>query len=237
MWALNSEDYPVSVRVITFSLFAALVCICVVPWASGQVGQEPRKNEQSASQNQAKTPSDDHSAESTGPRSPGVKEDEPSIQIYLVGGGRLQVKDVRETNEGIWYQRGSVTTLLDRKRVARIERPSPIQPATPSVPVQDSANWTISNSAKVETFFITKFGHRLPTTAFGQSDLHTRWGLDHRQGIDVGLLPDSREGQALLEFLRSEKIPFLVFRNAVPGVATGPHIHIGNASHRILYAR
>ena len=70
------------------------------------------------------------------------------------------------------------------------------------------------------------------TSAFGQSDLHTRWGLDHRNGMDVGLHPDSVEGRALIEFLRAESIPFLVFRGPVPGVATGPHIHIGNRSSR-----
>ena len=65
-----------------------------------------------------------------------------------------------------------------------------------------------------------------------KSDLHTRWGLDHRNGMDVGLHPDSVEGRALIEFLRAESIPFLVFRGPVPGVATGPHIHIGMPSHR-----
>jgi hypothetical protein len=34
--------------------------------------------------------------------------------------------------------------------------------------------------------------------------------------------------------LKTEKIPFLVFRHAIPGVATGPHIHIGFPSHRYL---
>jgi len=219
------------VRIIALSLFAALVSINAASWASGQ---ELRKKEEGTSQSQPKTATDDSSAKSVGAPVSGVKEVEPSIRIYLVGGGEMQVEDVRETSEGIWYKRGNVTTLLDRKRVARIERLSPIETAPPSVAVQGSANWSISDSARVENFFIAKFGRRLPTTAFGQSDLHNRWGLDHRQGIDVGLHPDSREGLALLEFLRSEKIPFLTFRNAVPGVATGPHIHIGNASHRFL---
>jgi hypothetical protein len=34
--------------------------------------------------------------------------------------------------------------------------------------------------------------------------------------------------------LRAEKIPFLVFRHAISGVATGPHIHIGRPSRRYL---
>jgi hypothetical protein len=50
--------------------------------------------------------------------------------------------------------------------------------------------------------------------------------------MDVGLHPDSVEGRALIEFLRAQSIPFLVFRGPVPGVATGPHIHIGNRSPR-----
>jgi hypothetical protein len=36
------------------------------------------------------------------------------------------------------------------------------------------------------------------------------------------------EGRALIKFLRSEGIPFLAFRGPIPGVATGPHIHIVN---------
>src|SRR6266446_6948651 len=48
----------------------------------------------------------------------------------------------------------------------------------------------------------------------------------------VSLHPDGAEGQALLNFLRSNGIPFLAFRAAIPGTATGPHIHIGRPSHR-----
>jgi hypothetical protein len=62
--------------------------------------------------------------------------------------------------------------------------------------------------------------------------LHNRWGLDHRNAMDVGISPDSVEGQALMEFLRANGIPFAAFRVAIPGSATGPHIHIGLPSHR-----
>ena len=154
----------------------------------------------------------------------------PLISIELVGGGRLQVEELRETSDGIWYKRGGVTTLLDPARVARIERSG--QPTEVSAPAQDSQRWSLADSKKVENFFLAKFGRPLPTSAFGQSDIHDRWGLDHRQGMDVGLHPDSVEGLALVDFLRAEKIPFLTFRHAIPGVATGPHIHIGFPSHR-----
>jgi hypothetical protein len=34
-------------------------------------------------------------------------------------------------------------------------------------------------------------------------------------------------------YLRANGIPFTAFHFAVPGQATGPHIHIGLPSHRI----
>ncbi|HSB27648.1 MAG TPA: hypothetical protein VLE19_07330 [Pyrinomonadaceae bacterium] len=165
---------------------------------------------------------------------PEQKTEPTLISIQLVGGGRLQVEDVQETNDGIWYRRGGVTTLLDPKRVLRIERPSSGQNKQLSATAEEPQHWSLADATKVENFFFTKFSRPLPTSAFGQSDIHDRWGLDHRQGLDVGLHPDSVEGVALVEFLRAERIPFLVFRRAIPGVATGPHIHIGHPSHRYL---
>lgn len=210
-------------RVIAPFLLATILFISGILTA---MGQESRKNDKPASQTSEVRSSDSTTAASS------EEKEKPSTVIYIVGGGKLQVDELRETSEGIWYKRGNVTTLLDRKKVVRIERPSTRENESPSAP-QSSRTWTIADSAKVNTFFFTRFGRPLPTTAFGQSDLHDRWGLDHRQGIDVGLHPDSPEGMALIQFLRSENIPFLVFRTAIPGVATGPHIHIGNASHRI----
>jgi len=93
--------------------------------------------------------------------------------------------------------------------------------------------WSIAEAPKVERFFSQTFGRRLPITALGQSDTHNRLGFDHRDSIDVGVHPDSREGQTLINFLRAAGIPFLAFRRAVPGAATGPHIHIGRPSGRM----
>jgi hypothetical protein len=50
--------------------------------------------------------------------------------------------------------------------------------------------------------------------------------------MDISLRPDEPEGQALIDFLKRNGIPFSAFRTAIPGVATGPHIHIGMPSHR-----
>lgn len=96
-----------------------------------------------------------------------------------------------------------------------------------------SAAWSIGNLTGVQSFFYNAFGRSLPTSAVGQSATHNRLGYDHRNAVDVALHPDSAQGQALINYLQNQGIPFLAFRAAVPGVATGPHIHIGNASHRI----
>ena len=93
--------------------------------------------------------------------------------------------------------------------------------------------WSLSEAAGIKQFFAGRFGRVLPIGAFGQSALHNRWGYDHRNAMDVGVNPDSNEGQALMGYLRANGIPFTAFRFAVPGVATGPHIHIGLPSHKI----
>jgi hypothetical protein len=93
--------------------------------------------------------------------------------------------------------------------------------------------WSLSEAGAIKQFFMLRFGHPLPIHVFGQSPLHDRWGYDHRNAMDIGLNPDSTEGQALVEYLRANGIPFTAFHFAIPGVATGPHIHVGLPSHRI----
>ena len=209
MWLLTKRT--IFVKVFASTLLFLFVAVQAASLVSAQVGQDTDKKQES--------PSSENKTEA------------PLISIELVGGGRLQVEELIETRDGIWYKRGGVTTLLDRTRVARIERSSD-QTEPVAAAAQDSPPWSLADSKKVENFFFTKFRRPLPTSAFGQSDIHDRWGLDHRQGMDVGLHPDSLEGVALVNFLRAEKIPFLIFRHAIPGVATGPHIHIGRPSPR-----
>jgi hypothetical protein len=96
-----------------------------------------------------------------------------------------------------------------------------------------ASSWSLTGFAGIQNFFSSKFGRNLPTSAFGQSATHNQLGYDHRNAVDVALHPDSAEGQALIDYLRSQGIPFLAFRGAVPGVATGAHIHIGSPSHRL----
>jgi hypothetical protein len=96
-----------------------------------------------------------------------------------------------------------------------------------------AGSWSLANLGAVRQFFSTTFGKALPVSTIGQSATHNRMGWDHRHAVDVGLHPDSNEGRALIAYLQNSGIPFLAFRGAVPGVSTGPHIHIGSPSHRL----
>lgn len=93
--------------------------------------------------------------------------------------------------------------------------------------------WSINEAGAVMQFFARSFGRQLPVSSFGQSPVHDRWGYAHHNAMDVGVSPDSAEGRALMEYLRSSGIPFTAFRWAIPGTATGPHIHIGRPSSKI----
>ena len=97
----------------------------------------------------------------------------------------------------------------------------------------ESGHWSLATLPQVQQFFAQAFGHLLPISTIGQSATHNRLGWDHRNSVDVGVHPDSAEGRALMSYLQSSGIPFLAFRAAIPGVATGPHIHIGFPSHRL----
>ena len=92
--------------------------------------------------------------------------------------------------------------------------------------------WALSEVGKIQAFYQQRFGRPLPIAVLGQGAIHNQWHFDHRNAMDVSLSPDSAEGQALMEYLRSNGIPFSAFRRAIPGTATGPHIHVGKPSHR-----
>jgi hypothetical protein len=113
-------------------------------------------------------------------------------------------------------------------------KPAVKQLVKPTAMIRSTAgSWSLGNLGAVRQFFSTTFGKTLPISTIGQSATHNRMGWDHRHAVDVGLHPDSNEGRALIAYLQNAGIPFLAFRGAVPGVSTGPHIHIGSPSHRL----
>jgi hypothetical protein len=128
-------------------------------------------------------------------------------------------------------------TLLEAEAERTLARARPIPrgglvSTTAMIRFNGGASWALSDAWKVQRFFLDAFKKPLPVAVFGQGSIHDRWHLDHRNAMDISLHPDSPEGQALLNFLRTNGIPFLAFRQAIPGTATGPHIHIGRPSHR-----
>ncbi|MGH9929162.1 MAG: lytic transglycosylase [Pyrinomonadaceae bacterium] len=48
-----------------------------------------------------------------------------STWIYLVGGAKIKVDEVKETADGAWYQRANLLSFLERGRIDRIERELP----------------------------------------------------------------------------------------------------------------
>jgi len=96
-----------------------------------------------------------------------------------------------------------------------------------------AAGFTLAEVAKIEKFFSSTFGRGLPISALGQTATHDRMRFDHRNSVDLALNPESTEGQSVLRYLRQAGIPFIAFRGAVAGAATGAHIHIGKPSPRL----
>ncbi|HVG39906.1 MAG TPA: hypothetical protein VM870_11485 [Pyrinomonadaceae bacterium] len=98
---------------------------------------------------------------------------------------------------------------------------------------QGPANWSLADAHTVQGFFLARFNRSLPVSAFGQTAVHNQLGFDHRNALDAAVHPDSPEGASLMDYLRRAGIPFIAFRQAVSGTATGPHIHIGRPSRRL----
>jgi hypothetical protein len=99
-------------------------------------------------------------------------------------------------------------------------------------------SWSVVKDTPVlQEFFMARFGRALPISAYGQTTLHDRMGLDHRGALDVAVHPDSPEGRAFMDYLRAAGIPFIAAWGAIPGSASGAHIHVGQPSPRITVRR
>lgn len=148
------------------------------------------------------------------------------VRVQLAAADQMLAETLAET------ELPELPAPLPQVATGKTTAPKPYLTRTAYMRYNGFANWTISDAWKVESFFNGRFGRHLPVSAFGQTDLHNRLGFDHRNSMDVGLHPDSAEGRALISYLQSAGIPFLAFRQAIPGSATGPHIHVGRPSHR-----
>jgi hypothetical protein len=85
----------------------------------------------------------------------------------------------------------------------------------------------------MERAFHEHFGKALPVSARGDGPVHRAMGFDHRGRFDLAVSPSQPEGVWARRYLTEKHVTFFAFRSAVPGKATGAHIHIGPAStHR-----
>jgi hypothetical protein len=179
-------------------------------------------------------------------------EDEVAKSRELFAAGLIAKKDVEASEAKLTLARDKVAevkqrltaadsqiadTLLEAEAESKIAKTRPIPrggliSTTAMIRYNGGAAWSLSDAWKVQRFFLDAFKRPLPVAVFGQGAIHDRWRLDHHNAMDISLHPDDPEGQALLGFLRANGIPFLAFRQAIPGTATGPHIHIGRPSHR-----
>lgn len=96
----------------------------------------------------------------------------------------------------------------------------------------EQSDWSIDKLPDLETAYQTRYGRPLPVKNRGQGAIHNQWGLDHRDSADVSLNPTTPEGKQFMGLLEERNTPYLAFDRAIPGVATGPHIHVGRPSHR-----
>jgi hypothetical protein len=159
-----------------------------------------------------------------------VEDGEQAIKDAQVKIAEAQ-KQMRAADEQVAQMVVEAKAMEEMARAA-VPAKGKLTQTTSYIRYSGAGSWLISESWKIQQFFLQRFGRQLPVSAYGQSALHNRWGLDHRNAMDVGVHPDSVEGQALMQFLRANGIPFAAFRGAIPGSATGPHIHIGLPSHR-----
>jgi outer membrane efflux protein len=148
---------------------------------------------------------------------------------------KLKVTGVEQQMAGADIQIANVIMEIEgEKQLAKLGpmRRGSLVKTTSFMRFSGAGRWVLSQSSLIESFFQQTFKRPLPIAVFGQGSIHNQWRLDHRNAMDISLHPDGPEGQALIQYMQSNGIPFSAFRGAIPGVATGPHIHIGLPSHR-----
>ena len=127
-----------------------------------------------------------------------------------------------------------IVEMEARQRLASLPplRPGQYEASDALIRYRGTRELSDGELAALERHVTSRGGGALPVSAMGQSEVHTRLGLDHRHAVDLALHPDSVEGRLVMGWLRERGISFLAFRGARSGVATGAHIHVGRPSER-----
>lgn len=117
---------------------------------------------------------------------------------------------------------------LLRRLVEIASTPKPPRPLhAPAGSGLGEGGFSVAAFYRLQDDYFREFQQPLPVSAFGPSETHEKMGFDHEGRVDIALHPDSTEGHWLVLQLELRHIPFVAFRSAVPGKATGPHIHMG----------
>jgi hypothetical protein len=146
--------------------------------------------------------------------------------------GRSRVAEARKQMTDADAQVATALIEIESdKQIGKLPKGGFVRSAT-LIRYNGAGPWALSQVGKIDAFFRQRFGRPLPIAVFGQGPIHNQWRLDHRNAMDISVNPNGPEAQPLMDFLRANGIPFSAFRSAIPGVATGPHIHIGLPSHR-----
>ena len=136
--------------------------------------------------------------------------------------------DLAETRARLTHQLSQMA-LAEEELAARLAQ-EPSDASSLAYRYDGDGVFSMGTFSRVEAAFEKHFGKPLPVSALGDTAVHRALGFDHRGRVDVALHPDLPEGIWLREFLTENHIPFFAFRQAVPGRATGAHIHIGPMS-------
>ena len=88
---------------------------------------------------------------------------------------------------------------------------------------------------QVERAFEARFCQAAAGERHGRNGGASRAGLRPSRTGGRGAESGSARGQVAARYLEANRIPFFAFRQAVPGKATGAHIHLGPMSTRLAH--
>ena len=164
----------------------------------------------------------------------------------LIDSGIVAKNDLDPLEEQVGYARKEYDLAVSRAKLnhelvemARAEQDrlaidkSAAAGAHASVRYDGSGVFTPVQFQQVSAAFEHRFAKPLPVSAMGETAVHRALGFDHRGRVDVALNPDEPEGAWLRQYLEARRIPYFAFWQALPGKATGAHIHIGPESTRL----
>ena len=137
----------------------------------------------------------------------------------IIADARLKISTVEQQIAGADTQIAQALVEVEtEKQMAKVKRVrGGLVQTTSFIRFTGAGHWLLNQASSIENFFQQTFKRPLPIAVFGQGAIHNQWRLDHRNAMDISLRPDEPEGQALIDFLKRNGIPFSAFRTAKSG--------------------